>query len=296
MPPVTGPTTNTVDPEVLNRLGTPQASEALRRGNVDEILKVTGISKKDWEEYLKAQSVSLNRDVVQNYQIYAEFGSIPAPQWNDHFSPELSVGAISPQDHHAFMESMGRLTGKAMVGGGKSSTGGKSQEAPASLQGLVEDYMKETDDLLLSVADKALETQLQMDYDKQSQKMKEEFLQLLANANDPETILMALTQYKMRQSGLIMQQEGRRVYQTNMAQSRGMEALSKISTSDPRYFAEAQRTQAKQSQLGVTMQQHMSTMQTAIQNVESALNFGKSTLNEYSRNKDSILRNTSVRS
>lgn len=296
MPPVTGPTTNTVDTEVLNRLSTPQASEALRRGNVDEILKVTGISKKDWEEYLKAQSVSLNRDVVQDYQIYAESGSIPAPQWNDHFSPELSVGAITPQDHQAFMESMGRLTGKAMVGGGKFSAGGKSQEAPASLQGLVEDYMKETDDLLLSVADKALETQLQMDYDKQSQKMKEEFLQLLANANDPETILMALTQYKMRQSGLIMQQEGRRVYQTNMAQSRGMEALSKISTSDPRYFAEAQRTQAKQSQLGVTMQQHMSTMQTAIQNVESALNFGKSTLNEYSRNKDSILRNTSVRS
>lgn len=296
MPPVTGPTTSTIDPEVLNRLSSPQATEALRRGNVDEILKVTGISKKDWEEYLKAQSVALNRDVVQDYQIYSDNGTIPAPQWNDQFSPESAIGAITNEDHSAFVESVGRVVGKAMVAGGKSASAGKHQDAPASLQGLVDDYLKETDNLLLSVTDKALETQLQMDYDKQSQKMKEEFLQLLANANDPETILLALTQYKMRQAGLIMQQEGRRVYQTNMAQTREMESLSKISTSDPKYFAEAQRTQARQSQLGTTMQQHMSTMQTAIQNVESALNFGKSALGEYSRNKDSILRNTSVRS
>lgn len=295
MPPISGPTTSSIDPELLNRLSTPQAADAVRRGNIDEILKVTGISKKDWEEYLKAQSVSLNRDVVQDYQIYSEFGTIPAPQWSDHFSPESGIGKIAPQDHAAFVESMGRLAGKAMVAGGKSSTTGKGQEAPASLAGQVESYLNETDDLLITVTDKALEMQLEQEYSQQSKKIRDDFLQLLANANDPETILLALTQYKMREAGAIATRAGRDIQRINQQQSRATDAMQKLDVNDPKYFAQSQAAQQKVSTLSMNMQQKMSLMQTAVQNVESALNFGKSVLGEYSKNKDSILRNTSLK-
>jgi hypothetical protein len=295
MPPVSGPTTSSIDPDVLSRLSTPQAADAVRRGNIDEILKVTGISKRDWEDYLKAQSVSLNRDIVQDYQIYSEQGTVPAPQWSDGFSPESGIGKVAPQDHVEFVEAMGRLSGKAMVAGGKSSTSGKGQGAPASLAGQVESYLQETDDVILNVTDKALEMQLEMEYSQQSKKIRDEFLQLLANAKDPETILLALTQYKMREAGAIATRAGRDIQRINQQQSRATDTMQKLNVNDPKYFAQSQSAQQKVSTLSMNMQQKMSLMQTAAQNVESALNFGKSVLGEYSKNKESILRNTSLK-
>lgn len=295
MPPVTGPTSSTIDPEILSRLNTPQAADALKRGNIDEILKVTGISKRDWEDYLKAQSVSLNRDIVQDYQIYSDFGTIPAPQWTDGFSPESGIGKLSTQDHAAFTESIGRLTGKAIIAGGKPSTSGKAQQPPASLTGQIESYLKETDDVILNVTDKALEMQLEAEYSKQSDKIRREFLELLANANDPETILLALTQYKMREAGAIAARAGRDIQRINQQQMRATDAMQKMDTNDPKFFAQSQKAQQNVSSLSMTMQQKMNLMQTAVQNVDSALNFGHSVLGEYSKNKDSILRNTSLK-
>lgn len=295
MPPVTGPATTGVDPEVLNRLSTPQAAEAVRRGNVDEILKVTGLSRRDWEDYLKAQNVGLNRDIIQDYQIYADFGAVPAPQLSDSFSPETGLGKITAQDHAAFVESMGRLTGKAMVGSGKSSTGGKAQEAPASLAGQVESYLQETDDLILGVADRALETQLQMQYSQESQKIRDEFLKLLAAANDPETILLALTQYKMREAGLIMTQAGRRVQQTNVRQTRAAEAVQKLSVDDPKFAAKNLMAQQEVSRETTTMQQDLNLMNVAAQNVEAALNFGHKTIGDVNENEKAIQRNQIVK-
>lgn len=296
MPPVTGPATTGVDPEVLNRLSTPQAADAVRRGNVDEILKVTGLSRRDWEDYLKAQNVGLSRDIIQDYQIYSDFGAAPSPQWTDSFSPETGLGKVTAQDHAAFVESMGRLTGKAMVGGGKSSISGKAQEAPASLSGQVESYLQETDDLILGVADRALETQLQMQYNQESQKIRDEFLKLLAAANDPETILLALTQYKMREAGLIMTQAGRRVQQASQRQSRATDAMQKLSVDDPNYHAASMAAQQKVSSEGMNLNQQSSLMQTAIQNVESAMSFGHSAIGKLNEHETTIIRNMSVRS
>ncbi len=168
MPPVTGPTSSTIDPDKLGRLNTPEAQDVIRRGNIDEILKTTGISKKDWEDYLKSQNVSLNRDIVQDYQIYSEGGSVPSPQWTEGFSPELGVGKVTPQDHATFMESVGRITGKAIVAGGKSSTAGKAMEAPADLAAAVGGYIQEADDVIQGIADNALDAQLNLQVEEQA--------------------------------------------------------------------------------------------------------------------------------
>lgn len=294
MPPVTGPTSSNIDPDLKSRINTQEAQDVIRRGNIDEILKVTGISKKDWEDYLKAQSVSLNRDVVQDYQIYSDHGGIPAPQWTESFSPELGVGKVTPQDHATFMESMGRLTGKAMVTGGKSSTSGKSMEAPADLAGAVEGYVQEADDLIQGIADNALDAQLNLQVEagsRETQKARDEFLRILSTANDPETIILALTQYKMREAGEIMTKAGVDIQRTNREQTRAAAATQKLNVNSPKFYAESQQASQKISSLNMTMQQKMSLMQTAAQNVESALSFGKSVIGEIAKTKDAMLRN-----
>lgn len=294
MPPVTGPTSSNIDPDLKSRINTQEAQDVIRRGNIDDILKVTGISKKDWEDYLKAQSVSLNRDIVQDYQIYSDHGGVPAPQWTESFSPELGVGKVTPQDHATFMESMGRLTGKAMVTGGKSSTSGKSMEAPADLAGAVEGYIQEADDLIQGIADNALDAQLNLQVEagsRETQKARDEFLRILSTANDPETIILALTQYKMREAGEIMTKAGVDIQRTNRDQTRAAAATQKLNVNSPKFYAESQQASQKISSLNMTMQQKMSLMQTAAQNVESALSFGKSVIGEIAKTKDAMLRN-----
>lgn len=294
MPPVTGPTSTIIDPDKLSRLNAPDVQDVVRRGNIDEILKVTGISKKDWEDYLKSQSVSLGRDIVQDYQIYSDFGSVPAPQFTEGFSPELGVGKVTPQDHATFMESIGRLSGKASVAGGKSSMSGKFQEAPADLAAAVEGYVQQTDDVIQGIADNVLDTQLNLQVEagsRETQKARDEFLRILSTANNPETIILALTQYKMREAGEIMTKAGVDVQRTSREQSRAAAATQKLNVNDPKFYAQSQQASQKVSSLNMTMQQKMSLMQTAAQNVESALSFGKSVISEIAKTKDAMLRN-----
>ncbi|PIR20332.1 MAG: hypothetical protein COV45_07215 [Deltaproteobacteria bacterium CG11_big_fil_rev_8_21_14_0_20_47_16] len=295
MPPITGPSTGNIDPDVLSRLNSPQAAEAIQRGNVDEILRVTGISKRDWEDYLKSQHAQLNYKIVQDFQIYADHSSVPAPQLNDSFCPESDTGKLTAGDHAVFLEAVGHLTGKAVVSVGKAQVSGKAQNAPADLQGLVEGYVGEADDAISMIADKALETQLQSQFDSENRKLKEEFLKLLASANDPETILMALTQYKMREAGVIAAQAGRRVQQINMDSSRQAEKIQKMDVNDPKYAANVQMTQQKISANATTLQQQTNLMQTAVQNASSALEFGHGAINKYNENQSSIIRNMLAR-
>lgn len=299
MPPITGPTSGAIDPEILNRLSTQQAAEAIKRGNIDEILKVTGISRKDWEDFLKSQSVRLNQHCIQTNSNYSIEATYPAPQIET-FPQESGAGKFTPQDHAVFMESMGRVMGKAQLSAskavGKSSLAGKATVADPSLQAQIEGFNKETDNLLLSITDKALETQLQLDYDKENKKIREEFLQLLANANDPETILLALTQYKMREAGAIAVRAGREVQRYNKQQSLAVEAMQGKDVNSTGFYAESQMTQQKVSTLSINIQQSTSLLQTATQNASSALEFGHSVIGEYSKNQDTIMRNFSVKS
>lgn len=294
MPPVTGPTSGSIDPDLKSRISTPEAQDIIRRGNIDEILKVTGISKADWLEHLKGQSNSLNRDIVQDYQIYAEYGGMPAPQWTEHFSPELGVGKIMPQDHATFMESVKRITGKASVAGGKSSTSGKSQDAPADLAAYTGGIVQQTDDMIQGIADNALDAQLNLQVEagsRETEKARQALLELLSTANDPETIILALTQYKMRESGEIMTKAGIDVQRINREQTRAAAATEKLNVNDPKFYAQSQQASQKVSSLSMSMQQKMSLMQTAAQNVESALGVGKSVIGEIAKTKDAIIRN-----
>jgi hypothetical protein len=305
MPPVTGPTTSTVDPEVLNRLNTPQGVDAMRRGSIDEILRVTGISKKDWDDYLKAQNVQLSRDIVQDYQIYSDGASVPAPQFTDAFCPEGDWGQLTPGDHAAFLEAVGHMTGKAMVSGGRAQVGGKAQaggkaqggakEPPADVQALVEGYMSETDEVLVAIADRALETQLQTEFESENKKLREEFLKLLALAEDPETILLALTQYKMREAGVIGAQAGRRIQKISMESTRHAQMTQKMNVNDPKYAANVQVAQQKISANSTTIQQQTNLMQTAVQNASSAIEFGQGAIGKYNENQNAIIRNMLAR-
>lgn len=294
MPPVTGPTSSTIDPDKLSRLNTPEAQDVIRRGNIDDIVRVTGISKNELEGFFKSQSISLNRDIVQDYQIYSEHGGVPAPQLTEGFSPELGVGKVTPQDHATFMESVGRLSGKASVAGGKSATYGKAIEAPKDLEAAVEGYVQQTDDVIQGIADNVLDAQLNLQVEagsRKTQEARDELLRIISTANDPETIILALTQYKMREAGEIMTKAGVDVHRTSREQSRAAAATQKLNTGDPKFYAQSQQASQKISSLNMTMQQKMSLMQTAAQNVESALSFGKSVIGEIAKTKDAMLRN-----
>ncbi len=298
MPPVTGPTSSTIDPDKLGRLNTPEAQDVIRRGNIDEILKTTGISKKDWEDYLKSQNVSLNRDIVQDYQIYSEGGSVPSPQWTEGFSPELGVGKVTPQDHATFMESVGRITGKAIVAGGKSSTAGKAMEAPADLAAAVGGYIQEADDVIQGIADNALDAQLNLQVEegsRRTQEARDELLRIIATANDPEIIIMALTQYKMREAGEVLTKAGIEVQRTSWEQGRAAAATQKLNVNDPKFYAQSQQASQNISSLNMTMQQKMSLMQTAAQNVESILSFAHSAIADINKGQDVINRNIGVK-
>lgn len=298
MPPITGPTSSNIDPDLKSRINTQEAQDVIRRGNIDDILKVTGISKKDWEDYLKTQNSSLNRDIVQDYQMYSGPGDMHAPQLTDSWCPELGVGKITPVDHATFMESMGHIAGKASVSGGKSSTSGKFQDAPADLAAATESYVQEADSMIQGIADKALDTQLNLQVEagnRETEKARQALLELLSTANDPETIILALTQYKMREAGAIMTRAGIEVQRINREQTRAAASMQKMDSASPKFYAESQLASQKVSSLNMTMQQQMSMMQTAASNVESALNFGKSEISEYNKLQDTLTRALNVR-
>lgn len=267
MPPIMGPTTSTVDPEILNRLNTPQATEAVRSGNVDQILKATGLSKKDWEDYLKSQNVSLNRDVIQDYQIYASPNSVPAPQWAESFSPEIGVG-------------------KAFA------VGGKSQEAPPSLVNLVEGQLKETDDLIASV----MGSQMKIDYDRETKKIQEEVRRLVATAVTFEDAVNTLAYAKSRTAGLDVARLGKKIYDTNMQQTKLADQISKLDFADPKNAGQLHVLKQKEAAMSMQMSQDTNMLQTAAQNVESILNFAKSVCEQHWKTEDALSRNQQVKS
>ncbi len=295
MPPVTGPMSGSIDPDVLNRLNSPQAADVLRRGNIDEILRATGVSKSDLENYFKLQHANLNQ-VVQDHQIYSDFGAVPAPQWNEHFSQESGYGKFTPQDHEIFMESLGRVSGKAQAVSGSKAVNAKAQTVSPQIQANIDNLNKQIDNAISDIGDRALDAQLEMDYKEQSQKLRDEFNAILANANDPETIILAMTQYKSKEAGLIVAMEGKAIQRISQQQTKAAGDTYNLSTADTKYYAETQVASQKISALSTSMQQHMSLIQSAAQNVESALSFGQSAIGELNKTQDAIQRNQAVKS
>ncbi len=290
MPPVTGTTAANIDPDLASRLGSPQAVAALQRGDMYEVMRLSNVTMRELDDYLKSQNRSLNQHVIQTDAIYSDFSGMPAPQWSAQFSPELGVGKLVEEDHVAFDHTLSQMMGhsKAMMSG----AGKADDKVPLDpeLAAYVEGNTAEAQQVYDTFVDKAMENQLQADFTKKNAELKQKFLEILANAKDPATILMALTQYSARRAGLVVELSGSRVGMIQRQQSRLSADQTHIATDDPKFYAKTESYREQMSEGSTNLQQQISMMQTATQNVESAMSFGKTGLDKLNETANTLIR------
>ncbi|MBI4367019.1 MAG: hypothetical protein HY543_09395, partial [Deltaproteobacteria bacterium] len=94
--------------DVKPRLVHPDVLEALRKGNIQEILQAlpAGVTKQDVEEYLKQQWMALDQGLLQNTQIKADAGAIP-PVTMEEMLPMAAEYQLTEEDRALLQQGLG---------------------------------------------------------------------------------------------------------------------------------------------------------------------------------------------
>lgn len=262
------------DPQVRAGLDQPEVVEALRHGNIYEILRTPGVNRKDIEEYLAGQWKLFQNQILQSYEVYSPEGSLPSPELQAHFPPHNMGSSLSQEDRQLFHKEM-KMMAKADIVGGGNTKPGKAQEAPADIGSIanqtVEDWNKFFGDLQMKMIDNKMFSDLQAKTNELNKEVQRIIGLVMSGQVDPEYVLIAAAKSNMLQNGTFFTWKGKRVMHLNEEMNKYSKDLIKMNPNDAGYAKETQIAQSKTRSGSTQMQMEMMDLQKFAQNVSTTL-------------------------
>ncbi|MBI4237179.1 MAG: hypothetical protein HY696_02020 [Deltaproteobacteria bacterium] len=300
-----------------SHLDHPQVVEALKSGNIHEVMKVlpAGVTREDIEEYLKQRALVLDQVILQSTQIKADDATVPAPT-PAMIAPIQAQAALGEEDRQLLRAVLGTgrgaeaLTGKAdsalpeeggATGDGGDATGqGAPNQALDDVLGYGEDLLgrvdadaKEYEAFIAKLEDQIFNMQLGQQLQARREELRADLQRIIAMMKEgliePEFVLIALCKVRSSEQGLLFTQTGQRLMRVNEEQ----QAIAKeiAGTKD---YGTMEISRQQMAEKSMSMQQLSGTMQRIAQNIDSLLGTTKGMIDEYAKTKMELIRRIAV--
>ena len=257
------------DSQIRPTLEQPELIDALRHGNIYEILRTPGVNRRDIEEYLANQSRVFQNQIVQDYQIYSEAGGVPPPELQAHFPVHSREMTMTGEDRQFFKQDMERF--KAMKA---TTTGGGGGQDVA---GIADKSLKEWDGFFSELQMKVIDQQTMRELKSKTAELNREVQRIISMVMsgqiDPEYVLIAAAKSNMLQNGTFFSWKGKRIMQLNQEMEKATKELVKMDPADRGFFAEQQTAMQKTREGSTQMQLEMMDIQKFAQNIATTLDW-----------------------
>lgn len=257
--------------QVRPSLDQAEVVEALRHGNIYEVLRTPGINRRDIEEYLAGQFRLFQNQIAQDYQVYSVEASLPPPELATHFAAQEVSAGVSAQDHQLYERDMAALA-KAALLPGEAGAGG---EPSADITTIAAKTLSDWGDFFSELQTKIIDTQMFRELAAKTAELNKEVQRIIAlvmsGQVDPEYVLIAAAKSNMMQNGTLFTWKGKRVMKLNEELNRYSKDLFKMNPNDQGYFKELQMAQSKTRSGSTQMQMEMMDLQKFSTNVATTL-------------------------
>jgi len=287
-------------------LDNPAIVDALRRGNIQDVHKILadyGLTVEDFEQFAASQHSKYINNVVQPDPLYEGEAAIPPPSYEafPDFDMSMSLGTFESQiADDIIIGAMEKKYGKvAAPAKGKGAAPGKGTAPGKGGQidtGGMSSHADEAANFWSDVLEpKIIEAQMAQELQKKSDELEAELQKLLAMArsgqiDDPAILILALTRINVEKNGLIFSQLGRKIERYNTQSNKIIELLK----NDPNFATNVMGAQQDLKTIGQSTQFLINDMNSVTQFINTALNFGKSSLDSFHSTKMEIIRKISV--
>lgn len=277
-----------VDKEIQSDLARLEMAEALRQGNIYEVMKrlPAGLNIRDFEDYMSQQWRTFKSQIVQDYKIYEGEAAVSEPKMQD-FAIHDEGSSWTSEEGHEFLKGMMASLGKA--------TEGEGAEMPAGtdMGSMAEGTLNEWESFMNDVWGQIFDAQMVADYQKKMGEVQKDVQRIISLAKsgqiDPEYVLIALAKVNVTKNGCLMTWLGKKAFMTNETMNRVASDLRMTPSSDPAYFSKLQDAQSKTRDGSFQMQLLMADMQKVMQDVAGVLEQVHGFMGEINRTRREII-------
>jgi len=270
----------------------PEVVEALRHGNIYEILKTSGVHRKEVEDYLATQSRIFQNQIRQDYQVYASEGSLPPPTPEKYSPVGVKAMSLSAEDHNLFkqdMQEMRAMRARATV------TEGSGQD----VMKMGEKTLSQWNDFYSELQTKVIDMQMMQELRSKSADLNKEVQRMIAlvmsGQIDPEYVLIAAAKSSLLQEGTIFSWKGKKVMHLNTEMDKISKNLLKMDPNDKGYMKELQSVQSKTRSGGVQLQLETMDLQKASSQIATTLDWVSNAIRTIGQAKQSMIQATTAR-
>lgn len=248
-------------------LDQPEVAEALRHGNIYDILRAPGVNRRDIEEYLAGQSRLFQNQILQNYEIYAVEASIAPPDLETHFAAQMTDMNLDSGDRQLFKQGIVY----------RASEHGEPEGPGRDVAGIGEKAIQEWDAFFSELQSKVIDAQMYRELASKSSDLKREVERILAlvmsGQVDPEYVIIAATKANMMPNGVFFTGSAKKIMMMNDDMNKISKEIYKIDpVQDPnRYMKESQMAQSKTRSASTNLQMEMMNLQKFAQNIGTTL-------------------------
>lgn len=293
-----------IEHEIQPRLDNPELIDALKKGNIYEILKALprDVSIQEIDDYFKYQHRLFNQKLVQNDELYAGYATPPPPSFEKDFADISPEAELTPEDQTLLAAA---ITGKFATSsgmGGKAQTETKTEGKVLTadeLLALGQQQYQDVQALNDELTQKIFEAQLQMEIQKKKgelDKIKSDLIKMVKSGADFGLIWAMMAKYVSTKNGIMMTAKSAEIKNQNELINKSTAELQNLSGSDPQEFAiQSTLTNQKIREGTWNLQQLTMDVQKIMQSIESWMATAKSAIDEYNRNKGELIRKSDVR-
>lgn len=290
--------------QVRPSLDQAEVVEALRHGNIYEVLRAPGVNRRDIEEYLSGQSRLFQNQILQEYEVYSGEASVPPPELEAHFPVHQTGVNISQDERHLFKREMAMVAKAQMAratedGQGIGAGGEGGEEAASDIGSIAQKSLGEWNDFFSELQMKVIDTQMFRDLHAKTAELNKEVQRIIAlvmsGQVDPEYVLIAAAKSNMLQNGTLFTWKGKRIMHLNEELNKYSKDLIKMNPNDAGYFKEMQLAQSKTRSGSTQMQMEMMDLQKYSQNVATTLEWASNAIRMFAQMRQTPTQAIAVR-
>ncbi len=269
------------------RLDNPEIIEKLRHGNIYEILR-SQINHEDFNKFVNFQGKRFENEILQNYQVFADGGSVPAPDLNLHFSSHNLEMSMGSEDRRFFQQEMAGMRARAMSLGGAKSVRTDEPQGPGQVEMTIAQGARgEWEEFFGEFQNRVMGAQMVQQMRAKGEELNRDIQRIIAMVMsgqvDPEYVLIAAAKSNMAQNGVMFSWKGKKILHLNEQMNAISKELYKMDAGDPNYPKELQLSQSMTRDFSSTMQMETMDLQSISQSIASTLEFANNAVRTFSQ-------------
>lgn len=273
----------------------PEIIDALKHGNIYEVLRTAGVNRHDIEEYLAGQARIFQNQILQDYEVYASAGALPPPSLETNFAMHNADMKFSQEDRHFFHKEGTQALGQVYLG----SEGPEEKGPGQDVKGIAEKTKMEWDDFFGQLQEKVMNAQMFSELESKSKELKNEIQRIIAlvmsGQADPEYVIIAATKANMLPNGVFFRRTGEKIFHMNARMDKISQDLLKQDVNNPNYMKESQYAQSKIRSSSTDMQMEMMNIQKFAGNIATTLEWANNAIRNMHEMRRTTTQNISAR-